>query len=114
METAKVVAFTTCETEEQAGRIARALVEKHLVACVNIAGPVRSIYRWKGAIEEANEYLLIVKTEAALMPQLQAALERLHSYEVPELIAMPVTAGSARYLDWISESVSRTPDSGPR
>ena len=84
-------------------RIGRALVEERLAACVNVVGPIRSIYRWQGAVEEADEHLLVVKARAADVPALEARVRALHSYDVPEVLALPVTAGSAAYLAWLAE-----------
>jgi periplasmic divalent cation tolerance protein len=108
----RAVVLTTCESEEQASRIARLLVERKSAACVNITGPIRSVYRWQGAVEEAGEYLLIVKTEQALSDDVRRTIEEAHSYEVPEVIVLPIVGGSERYLAWISESVIRQ-DPGP-
>lgn len=90
--------------EDEAARIGRALVEENLAACANIVGPVRSIYRWRGAIEDAREFLLIIKTQARLFDRLALRVKELHSYQVPEIIALPLTAGWKPYLDWILES----------
>lgn len=98
------VAFVMAADEKEAARIARALVEENLAACANIVGPVRSIYRWRGAIEDAREFMLIVKTRARLFDRMAARVKELHSYEVPEIIALPLTAGWKPYLDWIVES----------
>jgi periplasmic divalent cation tolerance protein len=76
-------------------------VERRVAACVNLVPRVRSVYRWKGKVEEAPETLLVVKTAAARLPALLAAVEELHPYEVPEAIALPVEAGLAPYLDWV-------------
>ena len=86
--------------------IARAVVEHRLAACANIVtAPVHSIYRWNGKVESAKEFLLIIKTTQARFAKLQAEVKRLHSYDVPEIIALPVRSGAADYLNWISESV---------
>jgi periplasmic divalent cation tolerance protein len=91
---------------DQAGPIAEALVERELVACVNIVAPVRSVYRWKGAVEHDEEALLVMKTTRAALPALDAALAELHPYETFELVALDVAGGSPGYLRWIGESVS--------
>ena len=89
----------------EAKRIARAVVEERLAACVNILpGAVTSIYRWKGKVESARERLLLIKTSRKRLAKLQAAVERLHSYDVPEFIALPIAAGSRAYLAWLDES----------
>lgn len=100
--TDKVVILVTCKTAVEAGRIARALVERRLAACVNVLEePVRSTYRWKGEVETAAEYLLLIKSSRKLFPALRTEVERLHSYDVPEVIVLPVTAGSPAYLRWL-------------
>ncbi len=100
--TDKIVVLSTCESEEKAGKLARSLVEARLAACVNIVPNVRSIYRWKDEVEEAKEFLLVVKTGRALLDEVRATIERIHSYEVPEIIAVPIVDGSATYLDWLA------------
>lgn len=103
--TDKIVVLVTCGSAKEARRIARALVEKRLAACGNILeAPVRSIYRWKGMVETAKEYLLLIKTSRKRFAALQAEVKRLHSYDVPEIIALPIASGSPEYLKWISES----------
>jgi periplasmic divalent cation tolerance protein len=105
--TDKIVVLSTCATDEEAGRLARLLVEQRLAACVNVVGGVRSFYRWKGAVEEASERLLVIKTSRALFPALKAALEAAHSYETPEALALPVLDGAANYLNWLEESLRK-------
>jgi periplasmic divalent cation tolerance protein len=103
--TDKIVVLVTCGSAKEARRIARALVEKRLAACGNILeAPVRSIYRWKGKVETAKEYLLLIKTSRRRFKALQDEVKRLHSYDVPEIIALPIASGSPEYLKWISES----------
>jgi periplasmic divalent cation tolerance protein len=97
-----LVALITAESQEQARRIGRALVERKLAACVNRV-PVVSIFAWQGQVEEQGEVLLIVKTRAAVFDALIAAVRELHSYDVPEIIALPIVRGSADYLQWISD-----------
>jgi len=102
--TDKRVVMVTCSSEEEASRIARALVSERLAACVNILeSPVRSVYRWKGRIETAMEHLLVIKTRRARLRAVEAAVTRLHSYETPEIIALAVAEGSAKYLAWVEE-----------
>lgn len=102
-----LVVLVTCRTAKEAERIARALVEARLAACGNILqSPVRSVYRWKNKIESAKEFLLLIKTSRRRFARLQTAIKKLHSYEVPEIIALPVAAGSPAYLAWVTESVS--------
>src|SRR6266852_9622511 len=104
--TDKFVVLVTCSTAAEARRIAHAIVHARLAACVNILpGAVQSIYRWKGKVESARERLLLIKTSRKRLAKLQAAVERLHSYDVPEFIAIPIAAGSPAYLSWIEESV---------
>jgi uncharacterized protein involved in tolerance to divalent cations len=100
-----VAVFCTCGNEAEAQRIARDLVESRLAACVNILPPIQSVYRWQGELETAQELLLIMKTTAERFPELQRRIIHLHSYETPEIIALPVLAGSDKYLAWIRESV---------
>ena len=103
--TDKIVVLSTCESSDEATKIARHLVEKRVAACVNIVPGARSIYRWKGAIEEAGEFVLLIKTRRDLFPHLRAELEKIHSYEVPEAIALPIVDGSEAYLGWLDREV---------
>jgi periplasmic divalent cation tolerance protein len=101
-----IVVLVTCGSAKEARRIARAVVEQRMAACTNIvATPVHSIYRWKGKVESAEEFLLVIKTTQGRFAELKAAVKRLHSYDVPEIIALPIAAGGTNYLNWISESV---------
>jgi periplasmic divalent cation tolerance protein len=99
--TDKIIVFSTCGSSEEAHRVARELVEARLAACVNIGGPVESVYRWKGAVESAQEWTLTIKSRRDLLPKLAAELTRAHSYEVPEVLALPVVDGSEAYLGWL-------------
>ncbi|HVX66355.1 MAG TPA: divalent-cation tolerance protein CutA [Bryobacteraceae bacterium] len=103
--TDKIVAFSTCGSAEEAGRIARGLVESRAAACVNIVPGLESVYRWKGNVEEAREWLLVIKTTRDRFELVRNRLRELHSYELPELVALPVVDGLEPYLDWISSSV---------
>ena len=108
--TDKVVVLVTCAHEREARRIARAVVEARLAACVNeFAWPVRSLYRWKGKVEQAREVLLLMKSSRKKLAALRAMVTRLHSYEVPEFIALPISEGSPAYLRWINESLRPAP-----
>jgi periplasmic divalent cation tolerance protein len=99
--TAHLVALTTAPSEAEARRIVTALVQQRVIACGTILPAATSIYRWKGAIEEAAEVVVLLKTRAERWDQLRAQLAELHPYEVPELIALPVTGGHGPYLDWL-------------
>ena len=98
-----IVIYITVPNEEEGVKIARALVEERLAGCVNILRPVRSIYRWQGNIEDDSEALLMVKTQKRLFDQLAGRVRALHSYTVPEIIAMPIVEGSEDYLKWLKE-----------
>jgi periplasmic divalent cation tolerance protein len=104
--TDKRIVLTTASSEEEARKIARALVERRIAACVNIVPQVTSIYRWQGKTEEAREWVLIVKTTAAAFDEVRQAIADLHSYELPECVCLTIEDGSPGYLEWISESVS--------
>lgn len=100
-----IVVFVTCDSARGARVIARALVQKRLAACVNIMGSLKSIYRWKGRIESANEVLMFIKTTRAKFAALEDEIRRLHSYDTPEIIALPICEGSKPYLKWLRECV---------
>jgi len=95
------IALVTCASIAEARKIARKVVEKKLAACANILPGVESIYRWKGKVERTREVLMILKTSAARLPELEREVKRLHSYDVPEFIALPIAAGSKEYLRWV-------------
>ena len=99
-----IVVLVTCGSEEEALRIANALVEEHLAACVNLVSPIRSIYRWEGKIWDEKEWLLIIKTQKKRFQELEKKVKSLHSYSVPEIISLPIVKGSSSYLKWISEN----------
>jgi periplasmic divalent cation tolerance protein len=99
------IALTTVSSIEEGRRLARLLVERRLAACVNLIPGLTSIYRWQGAVEEAAEILLVMKTSAEQLPALEAAVRELHSYEVPEFVALNVESGSQPYLEWLLGSV---------
>jgi periplasmic divalent cation tolerance protein len=96
---------TTTETKEQAQTIAQHLVETKLAVCVQITGPITSIYRWKGKVENAQEWLCLIKTRADLYNKVEAAIKSLHSYETPEIIAVPIIKGSKEYLNWLDDEL---------
>ena len=97
-----LVALSTVGNADDARRIARALVERRLAACVSVVPGLTSVYSWKGAVETGDELLLIIKTRRALFEPLRAALVELHPYDVPELLALPIEAGHAPYLEWLA------------
>ena len=99
--TDKIVVFSTCGSEEEAQRLARGLLEARLAACVNVIMQIRSYYWWQGKIEESGEWLLVIKTSRAVFERVRAVLEAAHSYELPEVLAVPVVDGSANYLAWM-------------
>ena len=101
-----IVVLVTCKSKGEARKIVTALVKKRLVACGNILeSPVSSIYRWKGKIERAKEYLVVLKSTRRAFAELEREVAQLHSYEVPEIIALPVTDGPRKYLAWIGANV---------
>jgi len=101
------IVLVTCPNLVLARKIARAVVEKRLAACVNVVrSPVESFYPWKGKLESAREHLLVIKTSTNRLPQLQREVKRLHSYDVPEFISLPVTEGSPEYLAWLGETLA--------
>jgi periplasmic divalent cation tolerance protein len=94
---------TTTETKEQAQKIALYLVEQRLAACVQISGPIESTYRWKDKVETAKEYLCLIKTRTTLFEKVEVAIKKLHPYETPEIIAVPIIKGSREYLNWLDD-----------
>jgi periplasmic divalent cation tolerance protein len=108
--TDKIVVLSTCGSAEEAARIARTLVEKKLAACVNVMPAVRSVYRWKGAVEDQEETLLVIKSSRGLFDQLRTEIEKLHSYEVPEVIAVPIVEGAEGYLEWLERALAAQPE----
>jgi periplasmic divalent cation tolerance protein len=101
----KRIVLTTAGDREEAQKIASALVERRVAACVNVVGPIDSVYRWQGKVERAQEYLLVIKTTAAAADRVKEVNRELHSYEMPECLALPVDGGSQEYLAWIGENV---------
>ncbi|MFN8542608.1 MAG: divalent-cation tolerance protein CutA [Candidatus Binatia bacterium] len=102
-----VIVLVTVANEEEAERLAYTLVEERLAACANLLGPIRSIFRWQGAVEEASEHLLLLKARRDAVEELSARVRALHSYDVPEVLALPIVAGSEPYLEWLGESTAR-------
>ena len=98
-----IIVIVTCGSQEESARIARALVEEHLAACANIVSPVRSIYRWEGKLWDETEWLMIIKTQRGRFAELEKRVKSLHSYSVPEIVAVSILEGSAAYLKWLEE-----------
>lgn len=98
---------TTTDKREDAEKIAFALVEKKIAACAQIVGPITSIYRWKGNIEKAEEWLCVIKSRKDLYEDIEKTIKAVHSYEVPEIIAVPVVAGSEDYLEWLRGDLAK-------
>jgi periplasmic divalent cation tolerance protein len=102
-----IVVLVTASNPEEAARLAQALVDERLAACVNVVPGLRSVYRWQGRVEEADEVLVIIKTARHLLPATTRRVESLHSYTVPEVIALPIIGGAAPYLEWLAGQVRR-------
>ena len=105
--TDKRIVLTTAGSAEEARKIARELLERRLAACVNIVPQVESIYRWQGKVESAQEWLLLIKTTAAMFSAVRDAIRELHSYELPECVLLNIEDGSAEYLDWLANAVKK-------
>ena len=103
--TDKKIILSTAGSRDEAQKIARALVERKLAACVNIVGPIESVYRWKGAVETSEEFLLLIKTTAAAYERVRDLIRQLHSYELPECVELSIEDGLPKYLEWMGESV---------
>jgi periplasmic divalent cation tolerance protein len=101
-----VIVLTTLPAEADADRLGRTLVDERLVACVNVLPPMQSIYRWHGAVEQASERQLIMKTTTACVEELKKRLVALHPYDIPEILVLPVTDGGAAYLQWLEVSTT--------
>jgi periplasmic divalent cation tolerance protein len=108
--TDKRIVLSTAGSEEEARKIAEHLVERRLAACVNIVPQIESVYRWQGKIESSREWLLIIKTTAERFAEVRASIVELHSYDVPECIALTIEEGSAEYLRWLENSVGADSD----
>jgi periplasmic divalent cation tolerance protein len=103
-----IVVFVTVGSPEEGNRLARALVEERLAACVNQVKTVQSTYRWQGRIEQSEEELLIIKSRRDLFDRLKLRIAEIHSYSVPEIIALPILAGSESYLRWLEEELAKS------
>lgn len=101
-----VLILNTCSSADEAEKIARHLLERRLAACVNIVPGARSLYHWQGAIEESIEHLLIIKSRRAHVRTVEHEIQKTHSYEVPEVVVLPVVDGSERYLEWLAREIS--------
>lgn len=106
LEFEPMIVFVTCGSEEEAYRISKTLVEEYLAACVNILSSIRSIYRWEGKIWDEKEFLLIIKTQKKHFERIEKRIKSLHSYSVPEIIALPIEKGYEPYLRWLFENTS--------
>lgn len=103
--TDKVVIMVTASSRRECRKIARRLIEEKLAACVNISQPVQSVYRWEGKIEHSKEFLMFIKTNRDLFPQISAEIALVHSYHTPEIVCLPIIDGSPNYLQWVGDSV---------
>ena len=103
--TDKIVVLSTCDSQKQAKTIAHRLVERKLAACVNIVPGATSVYRWQDKIEESAEYLLLIKSSRPLFEKLSQELSAIHSYQIPECIALPIVEGCESYLDWLARAL---------
>ncbi len=106
-EFTEVVVFITTGSEEEARSVAMALVERRIAACVNIVAKIESLFWWQGKLDSARESLLIIKTKASLLPEIIDLVKEVHSYEVPEVIALPIVGGNPDYLKWLNEETAR-------
>ncbi len=102
-EPGEIVVFITTKDEQEAETIAQLLLDRRLIACCNMVGDVRSMFRWQGALESEDECLMILKTRSSLLDEVVEAVKSGHSYEVPEIIAIPVIGGNQEYLKWIGD-----------
>jgi periplasmic divalent cation tolerance protein len=105
----KKIVLTTSGSQDEARKIARSLVERRLAACVNIVPQIESIYRWQGNVDQALEWLLIIKTTAGAFEKVSCAIRELHSYELPECICLDIEDGTLAYFNWIAEAVGQNP-----
>ncbi len=109
--TDKVVILVTAPSRVESRRIGRRLVEARLAACVNITGPVQSLYRWKGKMADEKEFMLFIKSTRGLFPRIRKEISKIHSYQTPEIICLPIVEGSEDYLKWVEESVVKATES---
>jgi len=107
MEFEAIQVFTTTDKKEEAEKIVKALVEKRLAACVQIVGPIESSYWWNGAIETAKEWLILIKSEKRLYKEIEKMIKENHSYQVPEILAVPVVDGNPDYLKWLKNELKQ-------
>jgi periplasmic divalent cation tolerance protein len=103
--TDKIVVLSTCASQQEAEKLARSLVEQRLAACVNVIPGITSFYRWQENLETAAEWLLVIKSSRQRFEELRAAMEKEHLYETPEIIALPIMDGAAKYLTWIDQNL---------
>src|SRR3954468_463202 len=103
--TDKIVVFSACGSEEEAKKLARHLVEARVAACVNVIPGVYSVFHWEGKVDEASEWMLIIKSTRTRLEALKTELAKMHSYQVPEVVAIPIVDGSTDYLDWIDREL---------
>lgn len=101
-----VIVFVTTSSKREAQRITKAVLTRHLIACANILGPVESRFWWKGKVHKANEFLVLMKSNQKLFAELSKAIKEMHSYEVPEVLAVPVVAGLQSYLEWLDAALT--------
>ncbi len=100
-----VIVFMTAASKQEAQEIVKALLDKRLIACGNILGPVDSEFWWQGRIDEAKEYLVLMKSDESLFEELSKTVKELHSYEVPEILALPIVKGWAPYIEWLNSTI---------
>ena len=104
-----ILVFTAAGSEQEAQDIVQVLLTRHLIACANIMGPVKSQFWWKGKIDKTEEYSVLMKSDEKLFEKLSETVKEVHSYEVPEILAVPIVKGWQPYLDWLNASLQQTP-----